>query len=130
MDRRLGAIGTRYRGFHGVRILGSEVEDLSDLDAPRLYFVFGAYFALKASSIVDVVGRGVDRSPLLDDRVEITVIINLLARHREIEHVLVAIDGGLPGLREHNEFVAEIAADGTGLGAHRDRLQPHAREGP
>ena len=28
------------------------------------------------------------------------------------------------------ELVAEIAADRPGIGAHRDRLQPHPREGP
>ena len=35
----------------------------------------------------------------------------------------------LAGFRQHDEFMAEIAADRAGLGAHRDRLQSHAREG-
>ena len=60
---------------------------------------------------------------------EIALVVDIVAGHRQIEHVAVAIDRGLAGLRQHDEFVAEIAADRAGLGAHRDRLQSHPREG-
>ena len=39
------------------------------------------------------------------------------------------VDPALAGVGENDEFVAEVAADRAGVGAHRDRLQPHAREG-
>ena len=35
----------------------------------------------------------------------------------------------LAGIGQDDEFVAEVAADRPGVGAHRDRLQAHPREG-
>ena len=45
------------------------------------------------------------------------------------EEIAMNMDAALAGIRQDDEFVAEIAADRPGLGAHRDRLQPHAGEG-
>ena len=77
---------------------------------------------------MDVFGCRINRCPLPDDRGEVGVVVDVLAGHRKIEHVAVAVDAGFAGLGEHDELVAEVAADRSGLGAHRDRLQPHARE--
>ena len=97
---------------------------------PRLCTCLSAgHFALEARGVVDVFGRGIERGPLLDDRRQIAVVIDVVAGHRQIEKVAVAEHSGLAGLGQHDEFVAEIAADRAGLGAHRDRLQPHPREG-
>ena len=41
----------------------------------------------------------------------------------------MAEDLALAGVGQNDEFVAEVAADRAGVGAHRDRLQAHAREG-
>ena len=42
----------------------------------------------------------------------------------------MTIDLALAGRGQNREFVAEIAPDRPGLRDHRDRLEPHAREGP
>ena len=55
--------------------------------------------------------------------------VGVLAGHRQVEEVAVAEDLALAGLGQDDEFVAEVAADRAGVGAHRDRLQAHAREG-
>jgi len=71
MDRHFGAVGARNRGLHRVRILGAEVEDLADLDAPGMQLLLGGHLAVETRVVVDVFGRGIDRSPLLDDRGQI-----------------------------------------------------------
>ena len=121
VDRHLGAIGSGDRRLHGVRIFGSEVEDLANLDTAGVNLVFGRYFTLEPGFVVNVVGRGIDGRPLLDDGVEIGLVVDLFPRHLKLQDVAVAIDRGFAGLREHDEFMAEI-------GAHRDRLQSHASE--
>ena len=60
---------------------------------------------------------------------------SLLARDIEAcavghEEIGMNVNPALAGIGEDDEFVAEIAADRPGVGAHRDRLQPHAVEGP
>ena len=42
----------------------------------------------------------------------------------------MAIHFALAGFGEDDEFVRQVAADRPGIGHHRDRLEPHAREGP
>ena len=129
MNGNLGTVGTRHERLHRLGIFGAEVKDLADLDAPGMHPFLFRHFALETRAIVDVFGCRIDRRPLLDDRGQIGVIVDILAGHRKIEHVAVAIDAGLAGLRQHDELVAEITADRAGLGAHRDRLQSHSREG-
>ena len=68
-------------------------------------------FALR---IVDVLGRGIDRRPLLDDVGEVALVIDVIGRDRQIEHVAVAEHPGFAGFRQHDEFVAEIATDRAG----------------
>src|SRR5437660_202222 len=130
MNRHLGAIGAGDGGLHRVGIFGAEVEDLTDFDAPGMNPLVARHLALEAGGVVYVFGRGVDRGPLLDDRREVAVVVDVLVGYRQIEYVAVAIDAGLPGLREYDEFMAEVAADRAGFGTHRDRLQPHPRKGP
>ena len=130
MDRHFGAIRTRHQRFHRFRIFGAEIENLADFDAARLHPPLLGHLALEPRGVVNVLGRGVDAGPLLDDRRQVAVVIDIRGRHRKVEHVVVAIHRRLAGIRQHDEFVAEIAADRTGLGAHRDRLQPHPCEGP
>src|SRR3546814_14211339 len=43
--------------------------------------------------------------------------------------VAVVEDLALPGRRQHDELMAQIAADGTGVGLHRDRRQAPAGVG-
>ena len=129
MDRHVDAIGAGDQRLHRIGIFGAEIEDLADLDAARIDALVGRHFALVTLGIVDVLGRGIDRRPLLDDVGEIAVIIDVIGRDRQIEHVAVAEHAGFAGFRQHDEFMAEIAADRAGLGAHRDRLQSHPRKG-
>ena len=52
----------------------------------------GRHLALEARCVMHVFGRGIDRGPLLDDRRQIAVIIDVVAGDRQVEHVAVAID--------------------------------------
>ena len=114
---------------HRLRVLGAEIEDVADLDAAR-----GDAPLLRqrreGGGVVLLVGR----------RVEARSSARRSARGRRRKSmsspgtsssssVAVAEDGALAGLGEDDELVAEVAADRAGIGAHRDRLQAHAREG-
>ena len=128
MDGLLGAVRPGDARPHRLGILGAEIEDVADLDAAR-----GDAPLLRqrreGGRVVLLVGRGVGRGPALDDRREVGAEIGVLARHVELEESAVAEDGALAGLGEDDEFVAEVAADRAGIGAHRDRLQAQPREG-
>src|SRR5438477_5465065 len=91
MDRHLRTIRASDRGLHGVGIFGAEVEDLTDFDASGVNPLVARHLALEAGGVVYVFSRGVDRGPLPDDRRKIAIIINVVAGHRKIEHVAVAI---------------------------------------
>ena len=129
MDGVIGAVRTGDARPHRLRILGAEVENVADLDAAR-----GDAPLLRQRRegrlVVLLVGRRVGRGPALDDRREVGAEIRVLARHLEVEERLVAEDGALAGVGEDDEFVAEVAADRAGIGAHRDGLQAEPREGP
>src|SRR5215475_12406561 len=129
MDRHFGAIGAGNQGLHRVGIFGAEIEDLADLDAPRVQLPVGRHLALEARRIMHVLGCGIDRGPLLDDRREIAVVIHIIGRDWQIEHVAITKDRGLAGFRQHDELMTEVAADWPRLRSHRDRLQSHACKG-
>ncbi len=76
-----------------------------------------------------VLGGGIKAGPLVDDRLQVAVIVDVLAGNGQVEHVLVAEHPRLAGLGQHDELVRQVAADRAGLGAHGDSLQAHAGEG-
>ena len=78
-----------------------------------------------------LVGCRVGRRPALDDIGDLGVVgeVGIGARHRHLEIVAVAEHLALAGIGKDDEFVAEVAADRAGIGAHRNGLQAHAREG-
>src|SRR5437588_6507511 len=67
MDRHVDAIRAGDQRLHRVGIFGAEIEDLADLDSARIDTLVGWHFAFVTLGIVDVLGRSVDRRPLLDD---------------------------------------------------------------
>ena len=75
--------------------------------------------------------RGVQRRKIVDDRLYnlLVVVIDIGIFEIQIEEIAINIDFALAGLGQNDEFMAEITADRAGVGAHRDRLQPHPREG-
>src|SRR5882672_6705436 len=77
MDRRVDAVRTCDQRLHRVGIFGAEIEDLADLDAARIDALVGRHFALITLGIVDVLGCGIDRRPLLDDVSEIALVIDI-----------------------------------------------------
>src|SRR5215472_8481010 len=73
--------------------------------------------------LIVLVGRGgVKRCPLVNDPLHRlgAVEVDVLGRGLEREIVAVAENLALTGRRENNELVAQIAADRSGLGAHRN----------
>ena len=62
-------------------------------------------------------------------RREVALVVRPPAPARRIPAGPCAEDLALAGLGQDEEFMAEIAADRAGIGLHRDRLQPHPREG-
>ena len=76
-----------------------------------------------------LIGRGVVAGPALHQRGEVGIVIRRLGQRVHVEQVLGDEDLALACLGQDDEFMAEVAADGPGVGAHRDGLQPHAREG-
>src|SRR5437764_9510487 len=106
MDRHVDAIGAGDQRLHRIGIFGAEIEDLADLDAARIDALVGRHFALVTLGIVDVLGRSVDRRSLVYSAGEIALVIDIIRRDRQIEHVAVAEHAGFAGFRQHDEFMA------------------------
>ena len=70
-------------------------------------------------------GRIVARA-LLDHRYEIGTEIKIETRRTERQQFAVAEYGAFAGVGENDELVAQIAANGAGVGTHRDCGQAHA----
>ena len=102
---------------------------MADLDSARRHLL-APWERAESGGVVHVGGRGVTRGPFLHDRADSLGIIEIDVggRRRELEEILVAENLALAGGGENDELVAEIAADGPGVGAHGNRLQPEPRE--
>ncbi len=74
---------------------------------------------------------GIDRGPLVEDRLQAgdIVEIGVFGRDFEIGEGLVAEDFRFTGIGQDDEFVAVIAADRAGIGAHRDGAHAEPRKG-
>ena len=92
--------------LHRLGILGAEIEDVADLDAARRDLLVGRQRA-EGRRVVLLGGRGVERGPLVDDRLQAgdIVEIDVRARHREVEIVAVAEHLALAGVGQDDEFV-------------------------
>src|SRR5689334_6679573 len=79
---------------------------------------------------MNFVRRGVDTGVMIDDLLQSrgfpADIVELLPVR--VDEIAVDMNGALAGVGQYDEFVAEVATDGSGFRAHRDRLQSHARE--
>ena len=53
-----------------------------------------------------LVGRGVEPGPALDHRLEIAVIVEVVAEHVEAQEILVAEHRALAGVGQDDELVA------------------------
>ncbi len=113
---------------HGLGILGAEEENVADLDAARGDALVRRHLGLEAGGIVLLVGRRVGLRPLLDDGREVLLEVDVGRWRARLDEVGVAVDPALPGLRQDDELVAQVAADGPRIRRHGDRLEPHARE--
>ena len=78
-----------------------------------------------------LVGAGVGRGPGGDDLADLPAVgvVDRPVAERQVGHRAVVVDRALAGRRQHQELVGVVAADRPGVGAHRDRLQPHALVG-
>ena len=113
---------------HRARIFGAEKEDVADLHAARLAQRrtggrLGAGIAL-------LVGRSIIGGVAGDDRLQALHILEVDRRQLGRAFPIgVVEDLALTGGCQHDELVAEVAADRPRVRLHRDRAQPHPREG-
>ena len=130
MDRALDAVGAGDLGAHRLGILGAEVEDVPDLDAARGHLLVARHLG-EGGRLVHLGGGGVERGPAVDGALQRRDVLEIGGDRRdlEVEVLAVAVDLALAGLGQDDELVAEVAADRTRIGPHRDRLQAEAREG-
>src|SRR6056297_1547508 len=127
VHRNAGAVGIGHCRAHRFGILGAEIEDLPHLDAAGgAPAVFGNLGEL--GRVMGFIGAGIAGGEFFQHGLAFfdAVIIDgavtefQVGDYRIIEHL------GFARVRQHKEFMRVIAADGAGIGAHRDRLQPHA----
>ena len=122
------AVGVCYDGAHGLGVLGAEIEDMPDLDAASDALSRGLHLGIKSRSIMLLVRRGIVARPGLDQRCQIGPIVDIFGQNVALKQRSVAEHLTLASMGEHDELVAQVAADRPGRGAHGDRLQTHARE--
>src|SRR3984885_12863774 len=115
--------------LHGSRVLGSEVENMADLDPAGGNLGVGGN-SLERRRIVFVGRGGVERGPLVDDPLHRlhAAEVDVLGRRLEREIVAMAEHFALAGRRQNDEFVAEVAADRARLRPHRNSGQAKPRE--
>ena len=82
-----------------------------------------------SGGVVLVVGGGVEPGPFIDDRLKVGLVVDPYCQRVGIEPGAVAIDGALARVRQYDELVAVVAADGPALRLHRDRCKPEPGEG-
>src|SRR5947209_3886650 len=117
------------RCLHRVGVPGAEVEDLSHLDAAGVDAFIRWHFTLEPDRVMDVLGCRVGGGPLPNDRSKVALVIDVRAGNFKIEQVLVAEHSRFPSVRKDDEFMRQIASDGSGLGTHRNGLEAHTRKG-
>src|SRR6202171_2743840 len=69
MHRLVGTIGAGHKSLHRLGIFGAEIKDMPDLDAARRHPLVGRQ-RLVGGNVVLLRGRSVERSPLVDDRLQ------------------------------------------------------------
>ena len=119
LHRRFFAVGAGDYRAQGLGILVAEEENMTDLDAARL-----VQAVLRDGTFLRVmllVGRGVQR--LQGIYVDIVGVDFQIVEGGVVENLAFA------GIGEYLEFMAQIATDRAGIGAHRYGLQAHPREG-
>ena len=116
-------------GAHGLRIFGAEIEDMADLDAARRDLSVLRDGARRRPASCISLGGGIGRGVGVEDRLQAGGVleIGVGGRDRQVEYRLVAEHLALAGRGQDEELVAEVAADGAGVGAHRDRGEPEPR---
>ena len=69
MHRMVGAVGAGHESLHRLGILCAEIKDVPDLDAARRHPFVGRQ-RLVGCHVVFLRGRGVERGPFVDDRLQ------------------------------------------------------------
>ena len=105
LRRAIDAVRSGDQRLHRLGVFVAEVEHLADLDPARRDASILGRLDLEAGRVVHVLGRGVERRPLLDDAGEVALVIHRLWRDRQGEHVLVDEHAGFARLGEHDELV-------------------------
>ena len=123
------AVRRGHRGVHRLGIFRTEMEDVADLDATP-FPPARRIDLVPLRHVVLLVGRGVHRGHLAEERLEVLrVVVELRVHPVDVLEAGVVVHLTFAGRRQDDELVAEVAADRAALGLHRDRLQPHALEG-
>ena len=128
----LNAVGADDGCAHRLGVFRSEIEDLADLDAARTASAPFGHVALEHLPVMGLVGARVRPGPFVGDRGAglPVVVVNRAAAEAEVKDGTVEEHLGFAGVGEHQEFMAVGAADGAGVGPHRDCPEPEAFIGP
>ena len=122
MDRTLDPIRACNDGLHGHGIFLTEIEDMADLDAARGQAHLFWHFGLKAGGIMHLFGRGIERSALINQMLQVAVPVLIGARRAHLDQIAVTEDFALARIGQNDELVAQITADRTCVSAHRHDL--------
>ena len=128
LQRHELAVGALHLTTHGGRVLGPEVENMTNFDpacrnAPLLW-----HFSLETGRVVHLFGRGILCGPGFEDARQIAAEIGIGGWNGPVDQILIAKHLALAGFSQDDELVTEIAADRPCIGAHRHRFQPHTGE--
>ena len=79
VDRFLDAVRAADHGLHRLGVFGAEIEDVPDLDAARRHLLVGRDRA-ESGGVVLLGGRGVERRPFVDMRLQTSNVIEVHVR--------------------------------------------------
>src|SRR6185312_17503311 len=98
-------------------IFRAEIEDMAELDAARRDLQTRIERG-EGGGVVLLRRRGVERGPFVDDALHglAAVEIDIRGRRLKAQVILVAKDLAFAGRGEDEEFMAEVAADRSGIG--------------
>ena len=125
------AVRAHHRHLQRLAVFGAEVEDVADLDAPALAPARRVH-AVPCRLVVLLVGRRIQGRHLVEEPGEVlgrAIVQRRVGPVHRLEAGVVK-HAAFAGRSQHDELVAEVAADRPGIGHHRNRLQPQPLEGP
>ena len=126
MNRHTVAFAVRHNCIHCIRILGPEIENLTDFD-PARHFALRLWHLVEQRGVMGFVSPRIGRRKLVIDRLTLRLVgkINLPITKGQICNRTVIKNLAFAGIGQHEEFMGVIPADRSTIGAHRKGLKAH-----